>query len=371
MLPINRRKMMGAMSAAALVSPSRAAPARTILSIRGDGFQINGKPTYPKRVYNGHKVEGLLFTSRMANAIVDDHNPETRGVWAYPDGPWDAERNTNEFIAALPAYRAAGMNSVALNLQGGSPQGYSWHQPWQFSGFDGDGHLLVDYRRRLERVLAATNSLGMVVILGLFYISAKPALRDEVAVVRAVDEVVEFLCAGGHTNVLVEVGNEIDLPPWVHDIVKPPRSHELVERIQKASAGRLKTPARRLLVSTSYVYAAPPANFLAVADYILLHGNASKTPDALRALIRSTRAAPGYKGQPLLINEDDHYEFDKPDNNFLAAVEEHCGWGYFDYRLDRERFADGYQSLPVDWAISSPRKKAFFDLLQTVTGGLQ
>jgi hypothetical protein len=365
---ISRRTVMAAMSAAAL-APSRAASPRTTVSIRGDGFLINGKPTYPKRVYNGHMIEGLLFTSRMANAIVDDHNPETRGVWAYSDGPWDAERNTSEFIAALPAYRASGMNSVAINLQGGSPQGYSWHQPWQLSGFDADGHLLADYRRRLERVLAATGSLGMVVILGLFYISAKPALRDEVAVLRAVDEVVEFLCASGHSNVLIEIGNEIDLSGWAYDIVKPARSHELVERIQKASAGRLKTPARRLLVSTSFVFAAPPENFLAVADYVLLHGNDSKTPEALRALIRSTRAAPGYKSQPLLINEDDHYDFDKPDNDFLAAVEDHCGWGFFDYRRDRERFADGYQSLPVDWAITSPRKKAFFDLLHKVTGG--
>lgn len=369
MLPINRRTMMGG-AAVLASSPIWAASAHTVIAIRGNGFLINGKPTYPKRAFQDHSVEGLLFTSRMANAIVDDHNQETRGVWAYPDGPWDAERNTSEFIAALPAYRASGMNSVALNLQGGSPQGYSWHQPWRLSGFDTDGHLLVDYRHRLERVLAAADSLGMVVILGLFYISAKPALRDEAAVVRAVDEVVEFLCTGGHTNVLIEIGNEVDLANWAYDIVKPARSHELVERIQKASAGRLKTPARRLLVSTSYVYAAPPANFLAVADYVLLHGNASKTPDALRALIRSTRAAPGYKGQPLLINEDDHYDFDKADNDFLAALEEHCGWGFFDFRRDRERFPDGYQSLPVDWTIGSPRKKAFFELLKTVTGGL-
>ncbi len=365
---IDRRTVLAAMSAAAVV-PAHAARSRTVVSVHGNAFFINGKPTFPHRMFNGHKVEGLLFTSRMANAIVDDHNPETRGVWAYPDGPWDAERNTSEFIAALPLYRAAGMNSVSLNLQGGSPQGYSWHQPWHLSGFDADGHLLPDTCHRLERVLTATNELSMAVILGLFYVSATPALRNEAAVVRAVDEVVEFLCRGGHTNVLVEIGNEVDLPPWTQEIVKPPRSHELVERIQKVSAGRLKTPAKRLLVSSSFVFGAPPARFLAVADYVLLHGNASKAPEALRTLIRSTRAAPGYRGQPLLINEDDHYDFDKPDNNFLASLEEYCGWGFFDFRRDREGYPEGYQSLPVNWGISSARKKDFFDLLQKVTGG--
>ena len=367
---MNRRTILAAMgAAAAMPSPVRAASPRTVVSIHGNQFFLNGKPTYPHRTFQGHRIEGLLFTSRMANAIVDDHNPETRGVWAYPDGPWDAERNTSEFIAALPAYRAAGLTSVAINLQGGSPQGYSWHQPWQFSGFTPDGNLLADTRARIERVIRAADALQMVVILGVLYIASKPALRDEAAVVRAVDEAVEFLCAGGHANVLMEVGNEIDLPNWAFDIVKPPRAHELIQRIQQKSAGRLRTPARRLLASTSFVFAAPPSNVLAVADYVLLHGNACNTPDALRTLIRATRNAPGYRGQPLLNNEDDHYDFDKPDNNFLAAMEDYCGWGFFDYRRDRERFADGYQSVPVDWGIASARKKAFFGLLGEITGG--
>ena len=369
---MNRRTVIASATGALVAASSRAAAKplkRTVISIHGDQFLLNGAPTYPHRAFRGRKVEGLLFTSRMANAVVDDHNPETRGVWAYPDGPWDAERNTREFIAALPAYRATGLTSVAINLQGGSPQGYSWHQPWQFSGFTPDGNLLADTRARIERVISAADSLQMVVILGVLYISAKPALRDEAAVVRAVDETVEFLCAGGHANVLVEVGNEVDLPSWPLDIVKPPRAHELIARIQQKSAGRLRTPARRLLASTSFVHAAPPPNVLAAADYVLLHGNGSNTPDALRALIRGTRNAPGYRGQPLLCNEDDHYDFDKPDNNFLAAVEERCGWGFFDYRRDRERYADGFQSLPVDWQITSARKKAFFGLLGEITGG--
>ena len=79
-------------------------------------LRINGAPTYAGRSWKGHRIEGLLFNSRMANAIADDENPATRGAWAYADGDWDAERSTREFIAALPAYRAHGLLAVCINI---------------------------------------------------------------------------------------------------------------------------------------------------------------------------------------------------------------------------------------------------------------
>jgi hypothetical protein len=126
------------------------------------------------------------------------------------------------------------------------------------------------------------------------------------------------------------------------------------------------------LVSTSFATAAPlPERLLQTADYVLYHGNGLPTPQAVHARAKQIRSTTGYRGQPLLINEDDHFDFDKPENNMLAAVEEYSGWGYFDYRQIRERFEDGYQSLPVDWGINSVRKKAFFSLLAEVTGAAQ
>ncbi len=370
---MNRRNFLkNAVVLSAAASHGRAARAaahRTVVSIEGDNFLLNGRPTYPGRSCNGKPVAGLLFISRMANAIVDDQNPQTKGVWAYRDGPWDPDRNTNEFIAALPAYRACGLTAVAINMQGGSPQGYSWHQPWQLSGFSPDGILREDYKARAARVLDAADALGIVVNLGLFYVSAKPALANEAAVIKAVDQVTEFVCAGGWTHVLIEVGNEVDLPPWNLDIVKPARCHELIERIQKSSKGWIANPARRLLVSTSFLAAPIPDNYLVAADYVLVHGNAMRSPNDLRAFVTAIRQSGAYRGQPILFNEDDHFDFDKSDNNMLAAIDSHAGWGFFDYRQSRERFVDGYQSLPVDWSISSQRKKEFFTALARVTGG--
>jgi hypothetical protein len=89
----------------------------TAVSIEGDAFCINGRPTYEGRSWQGKKVEGLLLNARMVQAIFDDLNPETRDLWAYPDtGRWDAERNTREFLAAMPEWRRHGLLAVTLNL---------------------------------------------------------------------------------------------------------------------------------------------------------------------------------------------------------------------------------------------------------------
>ena len=47
----------------------------TVVSIVGEDFHINGKPTYEGRTWNGHRIEGLLMNSRMVQGIFDDLNP--------------------------------------------------------------------------------------------------------------------------------------------------------------------------------------------------------------------------------------------------------------------------------------------------------
>ena len=54
--------------------------------------------------------------------------------------------------------------------------------------------------------------------------------------------------------------------------------------------------------------------------------------------------------------------------NFVAAIDAHVSWGWFDYRRKGEGMNDGYQSPPVNWGISSERKRGFFRLLTEITG---
>lgn len=339
---------------------------KTQVSIKGEQFLLNGKPTYAGRTWKGHKIEGLLFNSRMVQGIFDDLNPKTVAKWAYPDtGKWDPERNTSEFIAAMPSWRAHGLLAFTINLQGGSPMGYSKEQPWHNSAFKEDGSLRVDYMKRLEKILDRADELGMAAIVGIFYFGQDERLKDESAVKQGLDNAIRWIYERGYRNVLIEVNNECNVR-YDHDILKPARVHELIERVQQ-----IKPPAGqpRLLVSTSYGGGTiPQANVVKVSDFLLLHGNGVKEPAKIAEMVQKTRKLPGYKPVPILFNEDDHFDFDKPMNNFVAAVGEYASWGFFDWRMPGEGFNDGYQSVPVNWTISSARQRAFFDLLSQITG---
>ena len=74
-------------------------------------------------------------------------------------------------------------------------------------------------------------------------------------------------------------------------------------------------------------------------------------------MVRKTRQVQGYTPKPILFNEDDHFDFDRPQNNFVAAVNEYASWGYFDFRYPGEGFNEGYQSVPVDWSWNASARK--------------
>jgi hypothetical protein len=337
----------------------------TRVSIVGDAFYINEHPTYAGRSWHGKRIEGLLFNSRMVQATFDDLNPQTRDRWAYPDSKtWDADRNLQEFLAAMPEWRKHGLLGITVNLQGGSPQGYSKGQPWHNSGFTESGELRSEYIARLERVLARADELGLVVIVGFFYFGQDERLKDEAAVVAATDAASQWLLKSDFRNVLVEVNNECDVKAYDHEILKPSRVHELIDRVRRPGHD-----GRRLLVGTSYGGGAiPRENVVRSSDFLLLHGNGVKEPQRITEMVRQTRDVPGYRPMPILFNEDDHFQFDQPSNNFSAAVAEYASWGYFDYRMPGEGFDEGYQSVPVNWGISSVRKRDFFKLLSEMTG---
>src|SRR5262249_56645518 len=125
----------------------------------------------------------------------------------------------------------------------------------------------------------------------------------------AVTNAVDWLLEKKATNVLLEIGNEVDLEGvWAHPIIASARCHELIELAQKRSQGKL-------LVSTSLItLKAPPAEILATAAFLLPHGNSVYGPDghfqpsphAIRLQSARWRGAPRYPGQPLVYNAGDH-----------------------------------------------------------------
>ena len=334
---------------------------KTAVSIIDDAFYINGEITYPGRFYQGNKVEGLLLNTRMVQGIFDDRNPETIHLWEYPDtGEWDPERNTREFLSAMPAWRAHGVLAFTINLQGGSPEGYSKAQPWHNSGIEADGSLNADYLSRLERIIDFADALGMVVILGYFYFGQDQRIADESAVKNVVDNATGWLFDKGYTNVIVEVNNECNVR-YAHEILQPERVHELIERVKATTHN-----GNRFLVGTSYGGGRVPLeNVVRSSDFLLIHGNGVSDPNRIIEMVQQTREVPGYRPIPILFNEDDHFDFDKPLNNFVAAVSQYASWGYFD--PGENDYCNGYQSVPVQWQINTPRKRAFFQKARDIT----
>ncbi len=371
---------------------------KTTVSIQGEEWLINGKLTYEGRTFRDWRIEGLLLNSRMVNAIFDDENEHTRFLWRYPDtGEWDPDRNTQEFLAAMPAYRANGLVSMTLNLQGGAPSGYYrepafreylasigveipdeqlWagvpsprSQPWHNSTFDADGNLKQSYLDRLVPILDKADELGMVIILGLFYQGQDERLRDEAAVRHAISEACSWVLKQGYTNVVIEINNECNTQ-YEHDILMPERVHEAIALAQEVSH-----EGRRLLVGTSYGGGGwiPSAAVAEVSDFVLIHGNSITDPRVIAELVDRTRALATYTPKPIVYNEDDHFNFDQPDNNFTAALSRYASWGYFDPgegaggQVAFGNYRDGYQLIPANWGINTERKQEFFNFLKEVT----
>jgi len=351
-------KLAGAVPVTAGAAPD----AGTEVSIRGEQFLIDGKPTYAGRSYRGMKVEGLLMNVRAVQAIFDDLNPATRVRWAYPEtGNWDPERNVREFLEALPEWRKHGVLAFTVNLQGGSPEGYSKSQPWENTAIDSAGNLRPAYMDRLARVLERADRLGMAVIAGYFYFGQDQRVKDEAAVRRAVTNATNWLLDTGHRNILVEIDNECNVQ-YHHNILKPDRVHELIEQ-----AKGIARSGRRLPVGTSYGGGTPAqANVVRSSDFLLLHGNGPDDPARIRNMIRTSRDVATWRPMPVLINEDDHFRFEDADSHLMTALSEYTSWGYFD--PGKSDYAEGYQCPPIDWGINTPRKRQFFGKLKQITG---
>jgi hypothetical protein len=141
-------------------------------------------------------------------------------------------------------------------------------------------------------------------ILNLSYFGQDERLKDEAAVVRAVGRATEWILDCGYKNILSEVNNECNIA-YDHAILKPDRVHELIERVKAR-----RRDSRRLLVGTSYGGGTVAGeNAVRASDFLVMHGNGGRDLVRIAAMVR---AVPGYRPMPILFNEDDHFDFDRP-----------------------------------------------------------
>ncbi|MBL7152920.1 MAG: hypothetical protein ISS79_04335 [Phycisphaerae bacterium] len=173
------------------------------VSIKGSRWHLNGRPTYPAA-----EAEGLLMNVRMVNAVFEDRKR--------PD--FDAEKNTDRFIAAIPEYAAQGVLAFTLNLQGGFP-GYEGAVN---SAFNPDGSLRKGYLQRVKRVIETCDRNGLVVILGCYYQRQDQILKDAQAVRAGVVNAVRWITESGFSNVVLEIANEFNHSGFDHAILNKP-----------------------------------------------------------------------------------------------------------------------------------------------------
>lgn len=220
------------------------------------------------------------------------------------------------------------MLAFTIDFQGGGPHyAPDVYDRFDNNGFTPDGALKPAYADRVARILARADELGIVAIVSLFYGAHLRRLRDEAALWRAADEALAFLAGTGRRNLLIEAANEVEVCLRLsgHDLFRPARAHEMVDRLRAAHPG--------FLYSTSQVGAnaetgkgLPPPALVEAVDFVTLHGNGTRAPQ-LAAAIEAVLALPAYRRRPkpLIINEDS-----TGIPNMDTAWRHGVSWGYYD-----------------------------------------
>ncbi|HEY7704950.1 MAG TPA: hypothetical protein VID03_09010 [Acidimicrobiia bacterium] len=326
-------------------------PASLGIDAVGERFYFDGVVTN-----QGSAAEGLLLNSRMILAISDIGGEN--GQFVYPDTlVWDAERNVSEFLSALPSYAAAGLDGMTIGMQGGnpSPAAAQDYPPWVITGYESDGTPKAEWLDRLDRVIRAARSHGMVVIVSLFYFGQDDHLADEAAIVNATDRMTDWLTVQGYDNVIVEIANESNTSKYDHSILQPERVAELITRVRNRAGGVL-------MVGTSFTGGAiPPDAVVAASDLVLVHGN-NQSPSRISSMITTIRGLASFQAapKPIVFNEDSTTLA-----NFAAALNGGASWGF--YEKGTNDYLNGYQAPPVNWSIGTASKQAFFDQVGALT----
>jgi len=330
--------------------PHASATARTSVSINGDKFEINGAYTN----LGQPNVEGMLLNARMINAAFNDRNATNRSTaWAYPDtGVWDAQRNTDEFVAQIPKYASDGLSMVTVGLQGGNPwpSGSTHPRDEIVSAFNSNGTLRARWMSRLSEIIEAADAAGMLVDLSLFYVYQDQIVTTDVRVEEGAKAVLDWVTSHGYTNVLLEVCNECNdpSPGFVHDNLKP--SVGLAALLSNLNAYST-VPVSASFTSTYWI----PDAIIDAEDFVTMHCN-SRTADEVISMVQDMDAR---TTKPIVFNE-----CGTDLAKMSAGVDAGASWGYYDQGSGSDHYStgSGFQAVPANWdPTASAEKTAFFE----------
>jgi len=313
---------------------------RTIVTIRGGKFFINGAPTYSDLLGARPETLGLLWNQRMIQGIFDDAAGRSRYDQLTMEH-FDPEANTDALIEALPAWYAYGLRAITVGFQGGWPvtmfADASDMETIENNPFGQDGDALDPaYAARMERVIRAADELGMVVIVNIFYWAQAARLRDGKAITAALHRACAFLREHAYTNVIIDLANEynirlFDKHPLIHS--QEGMAH-LIGLVREWSG---------MPVGASVADGAVHPQVIAAGDFVLIHGNAMSRGEFHNYALKVLAAA---GGKPVVCNEDSPC-FSRVD----VALEAGVSWGYYNNYTK--------QLPPCAWQIT-PGEDLFF-----------
>ena len=296
----------------------------------------------------------------MVQATFDDRNPETVAHWAYPDtGKWDAERNTREFLAAMPEWRQHGLLAVHAQPAGRQPAGLlEGSAVAQLGLHEPTAACDAEYMARLAARARSSGRTGHGRHPRLLLLRPGRAAEGRGRPCIARDR-----C--GHATGCSTSGYSQRADRGQQRVQRQAYDHAILQAGSRPRADRPREEAterdgRRLLVG-----------------HELRRRNRADenvvTRVRLPAAARQRRQRPGpHRARWCRETREGRRAIGRCRSCSTRTItststsrrttspprsREYASWGYFDYRMKGEGFDDGYQSVPVNWGISSPRKR--------------
>lgn len=308
---------------------------QTILTMDGEKFLINGMPTYQEIDGSATQVHGLLMNARFIQGLFHDRANEQR--FHRFGRTFDADKNTDDLIAALPSWYAMGLRAFTVGLQGGGSCFTIPNHTVQCSPYSPDGmNVEANTLARLTRLLNAADQFGMVVIVSLFYCGQIRYLDGAKAVLSAVRTMSRFLKQGGWRNIILEIANEYDLQAFrTMPLIQSPEGMVALMDIARQESG--------LAVGCSGAGGTVEKEVVQNSDVVLYHGNGQSRQQLVMAIEKIRHWAPN---RPIVCNEDSQCV-----TNMQVCVDHGVSWGYYNNMTKQEP--------PTDWRIL-PGEDSYF-----------
>jgi hypothetical protein len=317
---------------------------QTNLSIKERDFYINGKPVYDE-IEGNASAKGLLMNARFIQGVFDDKTNKQR--FNRFNKVFDADAHTDDFIAALPEWYEYGLRAVTVGIQGGMPVFTIDVRTIDNNPFSEDGLKFDEaYGKRLDKIIQAADSLGMVVIVNILYWAQALRFKNEDALVSALKTAASFLKNKNYTNVIIDVANEYNIDMWNDlKIIQNPKSMKLlIDLVREESGG--------MLVGSSGGGGLVDKEVVDASDVVLVHGNRLTRGEYYDFILRVQEMAPN---KPILCNED------SPCISRLEIAHlTHTSWGHYDNFTKQEP--------PCDWGVTRGQDFFFARRMATTLG---